>query len=101
MKKDDFQENTRYTVTYKDENGKLRPANLYVMRLHNDGMVVRMTNGDGRLTKLKYEDVIKIVHTQKVPKEEWLFIPDAVLAENNWKDRKTLNHYSSSPRLGK
>lgn len=101
MKKADFHQDKRYTLTIKDENGKMRPSNLYVMRLHDDGMIVRMTDGDGRLTKISYESVIKIVSEKNVPKQDRFYIPDAVLAEANWKDRKTLDHYSSSPHMGK
>lgn len=101
MKKDDFKQDTRYTVTLKDESGKMRPANLYVMRMHDDGMIVRMTDKDGRLTKLAYEDVVKIVKEQSVPKQDRFYVPEAVLQEANWKDRKTWEHYSSSPHMGK
>ncbi|MDX1812812.1 MAG: hypothetical protein R3240_12725 [Gammaproteobacteria bacterium] len=101
MKKEDFKQDTRYTISAKDENGKVRPMNVYVMRLHGDGMIVRMTDKDGRLTKLAYDDVIKVVAEKEVPEQNRYYIPDAVLAEANWKDRKTLDHYSSSPHMGK
>jgi len=101
MDQSNFHQDTRYTVTLRDESQKLRPANLYVMKKHKDGMVVRMTDKDGRLTKINYDDVIKIVNEQKVNEQERFYVPDAVLAENNWKDRKTLEHYSSSPHRGK
>ena len=101
MNKSDFTQDKRYTVTLKDENGKLRPANMYVMRMHEDGMVVRMTDKDGRLTKIKYENVIKVVKESSVSEQDKFYIPDAVLAESNWKDRTQLNHYSSSPHMGK
>ena len=97
----DFNQDTRYTLTAKDENGKLRPMNVYVMRLHKDGMIVRMTDKDAGLVKLPYEDVVKIVAKKEIPEQNRYYIPDAVLAENNWKGRRSLQHYSSSPHMGK
>lgn len=101
MVKSDFKQDTRYTVTAKDENGKLRPMNIYVMRLHNDAMIVRMTDKEAGLIKLPYGDVIKIVAKKEIPEQNRYYIPEAVLAENNWKDRTSLQHYSSSPHMGK
>ena len=101
LNKSDFKQDTRYTLTIRDENKKLRPANLYVMRLHDDGMVVRMTDKDGRLTKISYDDVIKIVSKEEVKAQAKYYIPDAVLAESNWKGRTVLDHYSSAPNMGK
>jgi len=101
LKKEEFKQDTRYTLTAKDENGKMRPMNVYIMRLHPDAMIVRMTDKDGSLTKLAYENVVKIVAEKEVPEQNRYYIPDAVLAESNWKDRNTLEHYSSSPHMGK
>lgn len=101
LEKKDFAQHVRYTVTLKDENGKLRPANFYAMRLHEDGMVVRFTEKAGALRKIAYADVIKIVHKEDVTPQYRYYVPDAVLHENNWKDRKELAHYSSMPHAGK
>ncbi|QKT04375.1 hypothetical protein HUS23_11430 [Ectothiorhodospiraceae bacterium 2226] len=101
MEKKDFQPDTRYTVTMRDEAGKLRPANLYVYRLYDDFMIVRLTNNDGLLRKMKYDDIIKIVKTTQVRPEERFTIPDAVLKEAVWKDRNSMFRYSSAPQRGK
>ncbi|MDH5256694.1 MAG: hypothetical protein OEX07_01760 [Gammaproteobacteria bacterium] len=101
MDKKDFKQDTRYTVTLRDENNKLRPANLYVMRMHEDGMVVRMTDKAASLMKIKYENVVKIVNSKEVEIQNRFTTPDAVLNEQNWKDRTSLDHYSSSSHMGK
>lgn len=102
MEKSAFKEDTRYTITWRDPaTGKLRPANIYVFRLYDKFMIARMTEGDGLLRKIRYEDVIKIVHEKPVPKEGRYFVPAAVLDEKNWASRSVMEHYSSAPRLGK
>lgn len=101
MNKNDFKQDTRYTITLRDEKNKLRPANLYVMRMHDDGMVVRMTDKAAKLIKIKYEDVIKIVASKDVEPQNRYTTPDAILVEANWKDRTSLDHYSSSSHMGK
>lgn len=101
MDKKDFEQDTRYTVTLRDDNNKLRPANLYVMRKHDDGMVVRMTDKAASLIKIKYDNVIKIVDKKTVSEQDHFTTPDAVLDEANWKDRTSLDHYSSSSHMGK
>ena len=101
MEKKDFKQDTRYTVTLRDENNKLRPANLYVMRLHDDGMIVRMTDKAGKLVKLKYEDVVKIVHTTEVEPENYYTSPEAILSEAHWKGRTSIDHAASASHMGK
>lgn len=101
MDKSHFQQDTRYTITLLDDGNKLRPANLYVMRLHEDGMVVRMTDKAAALIKIKYENVIKIVSSKKVDAQDHYTTSDAILNEDNWKDRSTLDHYSSASHMGK
>ncbi|MHB1939048.1 MAG: hypothetical protein ACYCOR_21135, partial [Acidobacteriaceae bacterium] len=66
MTKDDFKPHTRYTVTLRDTNGQLRPANLYVYRTYDQFMIVRRTDQDGLLCKIGYADVIKKVKEQPV-----------------------------------
>jgi len=100
VEKTEFHENMRYTLTVKDEN-KLRPLNVYIMKLHNDGMIVRLTEKEGILKKILYENVFKIVKSQEVPKQDRFFVPEAVLSEKNWKDRNEIQHYSSAPHMGK
>ena len=101
MEKKDFSQDTRYTVTLRDEEGKLRPANLYVMRMHDDGMVVRMTDKAAKLIKVKYEDIIKIVDTQNIAPQNHYKTPDAVLDEAHWKGKTSIDHYSNSSHMGK
>lgn len=101
MNKSDFEPHVRYTVTLRDAQEKLRPANIYVLKLHTDGMVVRMTERDGLLRKLKYEDVILIVKATRVPAAQHYSTPEAVLEEKNWKNRTELQHYASAPHAGK
>lgn len=101
MEKKDFEQDTRYTITMCDAEGKLRPASIYTYRLYDQFMIVRMTNNDGLLRKLKYDDVVKIVKTRAVAKEDRFSIPDAVLLEKAWKDRDVMFRYSSSPHMGK
>lgn len=101
MEKKDFKENTRYTATVNDENGKARPSKFYVMKLHNDAMIVRITEKDGALIKVAYQDVLKIVDEQPVPTQNRYYIPEALLAETHWKGRSSMPHYSSMPHAGK
>lgn len=101
MKKDDFKPHYRYTITLRTKGGKPRPANIYVYRLHDDFMVVRRLDQGGILGKIAYEDVLRIVQAQEVPAAERYFVPEALLAEKAWKDRTIMQHYGSSPRLGK
>lgn len=101
MEKKDFQQDTRYVVTMRDAEGKLRPARMYVYRLYDDFMIARYTTGDGLLRKIKYEDIAKIVKVQPVAAQDRFFIPEAVLQEKAWKDRDSMFRYSTSPHMGK
>lgn len=101
MKKEDFAPHTRYTVTWRDPQGKLRPANLYVYRLYDAFMIARMTDQSGVLCKISYDDIVKIVKIRQVAKEDQFYIPDAVLKESTWADRSSMQRYSSSPHMGK
>jgi len=101
LNKNDFNQDTRYTATLRDEAGKLRPANFYVMRLHDDGMVVRMTDKAAKLLKLKYEDIIKIVATKAIATQNRYGVPDALLSEAHWKGKTVIDHYSTAPHMGK
>jgi hypothetical protein len=101
LKKEDFKPHSRYTITLRSDGDKPRPANIYVFRLHDDFMIARMLDQGGILRKIAYDDVLKIVKTQEVPPEERFFVPEALLSEKAWKDRTIMQHYGSSPRLGK
>ncbi len=102
MEKKDFAPDTRYVLTLRDpESGRLRPANVYVYRLHDDYMVARMTDREGLLHKVPYADVVRIVRSAPVAPARRFLIPAALLDERIWKDRSMLAIYSSSPALGK
>jgi hypothetical protein len=96
-----FKENTRYTITWRAADGKLRPANIYVYKMYESFMIARMTDKSGFLHKIAYEDVTKIVKEMAVSKQDQFYIPGAVLEEKNWKDRTVMERYSSSPHMGK
>ncbi len=101
MTKDNFAPHTRYTVTWRDLQGRLRPANIYVYCLYDTFMIARMTDQSGLLCKIAYGDIIKIVKTLQVAKEDQFYIPDAVLRESTWAGRSSMQRYSSSPHMGK
>ncbi|MDH5545676.1 MAG: hypothetical protein OEZ43_08790 [Gammaproteobacteria bacterium] len=101
MKKDDFQEDTRYVVSLKDNAGKVRPAKFYLLKCHKDNMIVRFTDGDGGIRKIAYENVVKIVAKHPVPEQNRYHMPAALLDEKHWKEREELIHYSSMSHAGK
>ena len=101
MKKEDFQIHTRYTVTLRDDAGRLKPANFYVFRLYDSFMIARATDQGGLLYKIAYDAVEKIVKQKSVPPEDQFYIPDAVLKEAVWRDRTKMERYSTSPHMGK
>jgi hypothetical protein len=101
MDKAGFKADTRYTLTWKDAAGRERPLNVYVYRVYEKFMVVRETSGPGLVRKIAFDDVVKIVKESAVPSEARYFLPAAVLDEKNWCDRAVMQHYASSPGLGK
>ncbi|WP_018862503.1 MULTISPECIES: hypothetical protein [unclassified Thioalkalivibrio] len=103
MDKSEFQVDGHYAVTMKDENGKLRPANIYVHDMQDGYMIVRRTSGGdvGLLFKLKYDDVVKIVRTHKVLDRKKFMVPEAMLKPKLWETRDSMRTYSSAPGLGK
>lgn len=101
MNKSNFHENTRYAITLKDESGRLRPANIYVYKLHDDFMIARFTDKSGMLNKIPYDKVVKIVKTVEVAPEARFMVPDIMLSAKTWQTRTSMQTYSSSPRVGK
>jgi len=99
--KSNFKQDTRYTITLRDAEGKLRPANIYVYRLYENFMIARLTEKDGMLYKLAYTDILKIVKELAVDAEHQFMIPASILDEKVWKDRTMMQRYSSSPNMGK
>lgn len=101
MKKEDFKPHTRYTVTWRDTHGKLRPANLYVYRLYDDFLVARLTQNDGLLRKFSYDEIVKIVKATPVREADRFVLPDALLKEKVWATRTKMEQYATSPHIGK
>ncbi len=101
MNKNSFKENTRYTITYRDETGKLRPENIYVFKLHDEYMIARFTDRSAELCKIPYQNVIKIVKTIEVPPSAQFMVPSELLSKQNWQDKTCMKVYGSSPRVGK
>jgi hypothetical protein len=101
MDKQAFKADTRYTLTWKDGNGRERPLNVYVYRVYDNFMVVRETSGPGLVRKIAYGDVVRIVHEAPVEPAARYFLPAAVLDEKSWRDRAVMQHYASAQGLGK
>ncbi|WP_455380769.1 hypothetical protein [Acidihalobacter prosperus] len=101
MNKKSFHEDTRYAIALKDGNGKLRPANIYVYKLHDDFMIVRFTDKSGTLHKIAYDDVTRIVKTIEVAPDARYAVPEILLAAKTWQNRTSMQAYGSSPRAGK
>jgi hypothetical protein len=64
-------------------------------------MVVRNTDSDGLLRKLRYAAVERIVAASAVPEGERLALPEAMLQPAFWADRESCVAYGSSPARGK
>ena len=101
MDRNDFQEDTRVTATYKDDKGKLRPGNFYIHKLFDEFMIVRSTDSDGLLHKMNYDQVIKVIKSKAVDREHLYYVPEDMLQKHVWQDRDTLFHYASGPGRGK
>jgi len=71
------------------------------MKLHENGLIVRMKGKDAILRKIIYSDIVKIVKTIAIMEQNRLYIPEALLTEKNWQNRTEMAHYSSSPHSGK
>lgn len=100
MEKKDFHENMRYTLTLTMDD-KLRALNVYVMKLHGDSMIVRITEKEGILKKIPYANVHKIVKFAEVAAQDQFHVPQAMLTEKNWEGRSEMQHYSSASHMGK
>ena len=94
-----FQPRTRYTVTIKDGRGPSRPAGFYVFRCLDRFMVVRSA-ADGRLCKLEYGAIVRVVSAPTVPEKHRYHVPAALLEARVWKGRSAMDHYSSAPQSG-
>ena len=101
MDKTDFKPDTRCTITWRTPDGRVQPANIYVYRVFDDFLVARLIGGDGLLRKITYPEILKVVATQEVAPSQRYRVPPALLDEKTWRDRVVMEHYSSSPLLGK
>ncbi len=101
MEKTDFQADTRYTITWQQPGGRAVPATIYVHRVHDPFMIVRVAGADGALRKIAYPEVTRIVAANPVAPDQRRTVPAALLDEKTWRDRTTMAHYASSPALGK
>lgn len=103
MEKEAFERNGHYSVTLRQADGRLQPANLYVHLLTDDYMIARHTSGKdvGTLVKLGYDAIIKIVKTHPVLDKKQFMIPEALLKPKVWETRDSMQVYSSAPGLGK
>lgn len=101
MDKNDFQADTRYTISWQRPGGRAMPAAIYVCRTHDSFMIARAGGTDGALHKIGYGEVLKIVSAEPVPPEKRRSVTPALLDEKTWRDRTSMAHYSSSPTLGK
>jgi hypothetical protein len=97
----DFKQDTRCTLTWREGGGRPRPLNVYVFRAYASFLVGRETSGAGVLRRVPYAEIERIVETRDVPHADRLAVPAALLEEKYWRDRAVLEHYSSSPALGK
>jgi hypothetical protein len=101
MDRQDFHADTRCTLTWREPGGRPRPLNLYVFRAYDAFLVGRETSGGGLLRRIRYADIDRIVAMHEVAPADRLAVPAALLDEKHWRDREVLEHYASSPGLGK
>lgn len=101
MDKNDFQADTRYTISWQRPGGRAMPAAIYVCKTHDAFMIARAGGTDGALHKIGYGEVLKVVSAEPVPPEKRRSVSPAMLDEKTWCDRTTMAHYASSPALGK
>lgn len=103
MEKRNFSVDTQYSVTLREQSGKLRPANIYVYRLYDDFMIARRTDGNhsGLLFKIPYDHILRIVKTLPVQVPKRFMLPDAMLNAKVWESRDSMMTYASAPGLGK
>jgi hypothetical protein len=100
VEKSEFTPQMQYTATLQPEGGPPRAENFYVFRTFEQFMIVRL-NADGKLHRLRYADVARIVSARSVSPAQRYHVPAALLEEPLWKSRSTMDHYSSTPRSGK
>jgi hypothetical protein len=101
MNKDDFRPDTRCTISWRNPQGRVQAANVYVFKVCERFLIGRLTGDDALLRKIDYQDVLKVVSTTDVAPVDRYALPAAVTDENTWRDRVVMQHYATSPRRGK
>lgn len=101
MEKTDFHADTRYTIAWQQPDGRVVPATIYVHRVHDPFMIVRVAGNGSELRKIGYAEVLRIVEAEPASPEELRPVPAALLDEKSWQGRTVLAHYASSPARGK
>jgi hypothetical protein len=101
MNKDDFKPDTRCTISWRNPQGRVQAANVYVFKVCERFLIGRLTGDDALLRKIDYQDVLKVVSTTDVAPVDRYALPAAVTDENTWRDRVVMQHYATSPRRGK
>jgi hypothetical protein len=96
-----FRPDTAYTVTWLDPGGVPRPLNIYVYRVYQEFLVARVTMGAGALRRIGHEEILRIVEEHPASGAKQRHVPSVLLEEKFWRDRTELEHYASSPALGK
>lgn len=101
MDKNDFKPDTRYTITWQPPGGHATPARIYVHKIHDAFMIARVAGASGKLRKIAYGEVLKVVDVRTAEAGELRPVPAALLDASAWRDRVDMEHYSSSPQRGK
>ena len=101
MDKTRFRPDTAYTITWQDPAGVPRPLNIYVHRVYDAFLVTRVTMGTGALRRIGYGEILRVVQEHPASGAKQRHVPSVLLEEKFWRDRTELEHYASSPALGK
>jgi hypothetical protein len=101
MTRDDFRSDTRCTISWRNPQGRVQPATVYIFKVCERFLIGRMAGDDALLRRIDYEDVLKVVSVADVAPADRYTLPAAMADEKAWRDRVVMQHYSTSPRRGK
>ena len=101
MDRQAFKPDTRYTLAWRDAQGRVRPLDVYVYRVYEKFMVARESGATGLVRKIPYDEVERIVRAREVAPEARYFLPAGILEEKSWRDRSVMQHHASAPGRGK
>jgi hypothetical protein len=101
VNKSDFRPDTRCTITWRNPQGRIQPATVYVLKVGERFLIGRLTGEDALLRRIDYDDVLKIVAVTDVAPIDRYSVSAAMLDEKHWRDRVVMQHYATSPRRGK